>query len=312
MSRLLIVTLLVCSFTTCALPVEDAKDTTEDLDSGYGGHSAEEAVYIRSDEDKKEEERLLAEVPEIEALLQAGLPLPEEEGYTDLSEYQRYRRTRKEPGVLLGRMTVSEGTSIMPLHPSWELDMQGILQVTRTNQRSGEQLYDALGRHSPHVAKIRKYTRPRQRWTSTLPAKGSDLPELWIECTRWDEDDKGNRQGHPAGCNGVWFNGVKNWLVVREYAKELVQLNDPPTPVQGNPKAWGGKMDIWAFLQKRPNMCWLESGDTRNYFFGDKDDPENQCKQVPPELLQDSKTISARIIQRDIRRRTHARYKRRP
>lgn len=305
MPRLLGLVLVACSLlsVTCSLPVDER---ALEPDAEAAPVVIQDAM-VRTEKDLQEEAALLAEADEIIALSEAGLPLPGEEGHSDQSAYQlslldTSRLGGRSSGILLARMTVSEGTSIMPLRSSWKRDMQGILQVVRNNQRDHEGLYDALGRHSPHVARIKEYTRPRQRWTSTLPAKGKEPPELWTECTSWYTNKKGRTRGLPKGCNGVWLNGADNWVGVRDYGLKLVKMRNPPEPVQGKPKAWGGKMDIWAFLKKRPHMCWLESGDTRNYFFGDKDDPANQCKEVPPELLKESRTISVSIMRRDMRR----------
>jgi hypothetical protein len=263
--------------------------------------------YVRTPKDYAEEHRLVAEIDEVKTRLKLGLPLRGEEGYAPIPRYAKIKDEDLgdfEEGILLSRMAVSEGTSIMPLAPTWRRDMRGILQVTRNNQKKSETLLDALGKQSPHVARLKKYTRPRQRWTSTLPAKGDKPPPLWVECTYWYEHEKtGKKSGLPRGCFGVWENGIDNWKLIRDYGPDLVAEREPLLPVQGNPKAWGGVMDIWSFLETNPHMCWLESGATKNYFFGLRKDPENVCKVTPTQLLKKSKTISVSIMMRDMKRK---------
>ena len=75
--------------------------------------------------------------------------------------------------------------------------------------------------------------------------------------------------------DGVWANGAAAWNTVRAYGQELVKMSDPPEPVQGEPVAWGGTMDLARYLERNTGRCWLESGDTRSYFFGDRDNPAN-------------------------------------
>lgn len=298
---------------TCVVRVDEQPEASIPEAGGVAPTERTEAEFF-------EEQKLLAEREEIQRRLEEGLPMPGEVEPDSRSAYQRGKIYKDqlggpESGLLLARMTVSEGTSIMPLAPTWRRDMQGILQVVRTNQwhvQRGERwigketLFEALGRHSPHVARLKEYTRPRQRWTSTLPTEGVEPPELWVECTSWYTAKRGRRKGQkrglPKGCFGVWENGIDNWIEVREYGPRLVKQRNPTRPVQGNPKTWGGVMDIWAFLERNPRMCWLESGATRNFFFGLKTDPENQCKIVPPRLMKKSRVISAYIVKRDIRR----------
>ncbi len=204
-------------------------------------------------------------------------------------------------GVQLARMTVSEATSLQPLNETWPLDMQGILQVAR-NTRGTDTLLASLKELSPHVGKVEAYTDGRQPWTSTLPVLGIGAPELWEECVGW-ETVRGRKRGIPEGCHGVWEAGADNWAVVRSYAIELVAQDQMPSAVQGNPIAWGGVMDLARFLKNRPNLCWLESGSTVNYFFGLKSDPANTCKPISHELVQESKLVSAKIVARSIRRK---------
>jgi hypothetical protein len=206
-------------------------------------------------------------------------------------------------GVQLARMVISEATSLQPLNHTWKLDMQGILQVTRDNQDRNESLLAALQKMSPHVATLKPATDPRQSWLSTLPARGIAPPVGWVECVEW-EIVRGRNRGIPSGCNGAWKLGAGGWAEVRAYAIDLVQKRYPPAAVQGNPLTWGGLMDIAAFLKKQPNMCWLESGPTVNYFFGLKNDPANDCKHMPVELVQESRTLSAALIKRAVRKRT--------
>lgn len=296
---LVIVSALLIS--TCTAEIEDAP-----TDSGAeetAGAPAPIDLDTFTDEDLLEEERLIATTTETEARIRSGLPLEGEEDFNDKSAYQ-LRLGGSDSGVLLGRMTVSEGTSLMPLRANWKADMHGILQVVTENQRSDEPMYAALARHSPHVARIEKYTRLRQRWTSTLPAEGVEAPEYWVECTEWYTDKRDRKKGLPKGCNGVWLNGADNWETVRDYAKKLIRKGAFLDVVQGVPKTWGGRMDIARFLERNPGMCWLESENTLNYFFGDRSDPRNACKSVPKELIEESKVISAHIIRRDLRRKS--------
>ncbi len=208
----------------------------------------------------------------------------------------------RDAGVLLARMTVSEGTSLQPLRDGWKKDLQGILQTARIMQWRRETLWDSLSRLSPHVAMIEEYTRPRQRWTSTLPAEGDEAPSGWTECATWYKANK-RMHGLPKGCNGVWEAGNKNWVIVRDYAISLVMSDEePPQAVQGYPTTWGGIMDIWTYMERNPNACWLPSPGTAGYFFGKKGVPGNVCQEVPPRTLKKSRVISARIMMQDIAR----------
>lgn len=209
----------------------------------------------------------------------------------------------RKAAVLLARIAVSEGTSLQPLSSTWKNDMQGIYHVALTRQKQGDSVRETLSELSPHVAQKRDYTRPRQRWTSTLQAFGSGPPRLWVECTSWYTNDEGRRRGLPKGCNGVWNNGAHNWAKVRDYAIKLVQMKSPPSPVYGNPRFWGGVMDVDSFLKKNSYVCLLPSDGTKNYFFGSRSDPENDCQPVPKELRARSQMVSAAIVKRDLRRR---------
>lgn len=209
-------------------------------------------------------------------------------------------------GVQLARMTISEATSLQPLNRHWKLDMQGILQVARNTQEQDETLLAALKELSPHVGILKEYTDPRQRWTSTLPSQGMGPPELWVECTGW-ETIRGRKRSIPEGCDGVWELGAENWHKVRTYAIQLVQTRHPVASVQGKPLTWGGLMDIAEFVKERPNMCWLESGPTTNYFFGLKTDRSNVCKHMPATLIEKSKALSAEIARGVARRRARER-----
>lgn len=294
--------------TTCMPPVADLPPPVEPAHQETKAQETAEPkyTYVRTPKDYAEEARLRAETEEVSLRLKLGLPLPGEDGYAPIPRYAEiddHGIGGFKEGILLSRMAVSEGTAIMPLAPTWKRDMAGILQVTRNNQKKSETLLEALGKQSPHVARIKKYTRPRQRWTSTLPARGDGPPKLWMECTDWHEDKDGKKRGLPRGCFGVWENGIDNWERVRDHGPWLVSERKSFLPVQGNPKAWGGVMDIWRFLEVNPHMCWLESGATKNYFFGLRKDPENKCKVAPPDLLKESKVISVRIMMKDLKRK---------
>ncbi len=209
-------------------------------------------------------------------------------------------------GVQLARMTVSEATSLQPLNETWKLDMQGILQVARNTQGSDQSLLEALKELSPHVGAIKPYTDGRQPWLSTLPARGDGPPEFWVECTGW-ETVRGRKRSVPEGCHGVWELGAQSWVDVRTYAIGLVRMRQPELAVQGKPITWGGIMDIFVFLKERPNLCWLESGPTTNYFFGVKTDKANNCKPIPLELVEESRTVSAEIVAKSLRHKTQER-----
>lgn len=209
-------------------------------------------------------------------------------------------------GVQLARMTVSEATSLQPLNNTWQLDMQGILQVARNTQGADQTLLEALKELSPHVGAIKPYTDGRQLWLSTLPARGDGPPEFWVECTGW-ETVHGRKRSVPEGCHGVWELGAQSWVDVRTYAIGLIHMKQPELAVQGKPITWGGIMDIFVFLKERPNLCWLESGPTTNFFFGMKTDPANSCKPIPTELVEESRTVSAEIVSRSLRRKTQER-----
>jgi hypothetical protein len=209
-------------------------------------------------------------------------------------------------GVQLARMTISEATSLQPLNGTWEKDMQGILQVARNTRGRDETLLDSLKQLSPHVGMLRPYTDERQPWTSSLPALGDGPPALWVECLGW-ETVRGRKRAVPAGCHGVWELGAKSWVMVRSYAIALVRMSRPVTSVQGRPTTWGGVMDLVTLLKDRPNMCWLESGPTTNYFFGLRTDSANKCKDIPVELIQESRLVSAEIVMRGVRQRIQER-----
>jgi len=232
------------------------------------------------------------------------LPLEEE----DVRAYVIERRGEgplgtRDAGVLLGRMTVSEGTSLQPLREGWKLDLEGILQVARITQLKRETLWDSLSRLSPHVAMIEEYTRPRQRWTSTLPAFGEEAPSGWEECTTWYRAHK-RQHGLPKGCNGTWKAGHRNWVTIRDYAISLVESNEePPQAVQGYPTTWGGIMDIHTYMANNPNACWLASPGTAGYFFGKQGYAGNECQEVPARLVKESKIISVRIMMRGMRKK---------
>jgi len=219
----------------------------------------------------------------------------------EVSEAERVEVGTRAAGVQLARMTVSEGTSLQPLNKTWKHDMQGILQVARNNQTKGDSLLETLSKLSPHVS-MRKPVSPRHSWIATLPSRGIEAPLLWLECTGW-ETVKGRQRGVPVGCDGAWEAGADNWDTVRSYAISLVKMSRPPRAVQGKPLTWGGLMDIATFLKEQPYMCWLESGETLNYYFGLSTDPANHCKHMPTELVQESRTLSAMLIKKALKRK---------
>lgn len=273
-------TLLVLTVSTCALPVEAPTSNEPEpvaVDIPDAG-TPDEPVEI-----------VLALEPE------------------DVQAFEIERRGEgplgvRDAGVLLARMTVSEGTSLQPLREGWKLDLHGILQVARITQFDRETLWDSLSRLSPHVAMIEEYTRPRQRWTSTLPARGDEAPSGWAECTTWYRAH-GRQHGLPKGCNGTWEAGHRNWVTIRDYAISLVLSDEePPQSVQGYPTTWGGIMDIHTYMERNPNACWLSSPGTAGYFFGKRDVPGNECQAVPERLIKKSKTIDARIMMRQYKR----------
>lgn len=141
------------------------------------------------------------------------------------------------PTLLLARITASE--------EGWESfrGMEVIYQIAR-NVRSRscdptrhsdcdgdeESILSALRRLAPRVSGMRRPTRWRQYWTSTLPEVApEEPPRLWREC----EDDR------DRDCDGRWDRYRGLWDRLQTHAALLLSSDYPPRVCRGTPLAWG-------------------------------------------------------------------------
>jgi hypothetical protein len=233
-------------------------------------------------------------------------PEPEEpeDPLEGLSAYERgqleirVEHAARDTGLLGGRMGVSEAG----FHGAMK-DIPGIYEVARNTKGSTETLFERLQELSPHVARVKQPTRPRQLWTSTLPAEGDEPGEGWVECTNWYEDSQGRMRGLPKNCAGVWATVKDEWVEIREFAAKMARRNSHTIP--GKPWTWGGLMDLARFLDDNPHMCVLSGPPhNHNFFFGKREDNAEFCIEPTPEQLHRSRELLAAVRRKDQRIRS--------
>lgn len=143
-----------------------------------------------------------------------------------------------DPTLLLARITASE--------EGWESfrGMEVIYQIAR-NVRSRtcdarrhsdcdgdeESILSALRRLAPRVSGMRRPTRWRQYWTSTLPEVAPEEPPvLWREC---------NEGTARANCDGRWSSYRDLWDRLQTHAALLLLSSHARRVCRGTPLAWG-------------------------------------------------------------------------
>jgi len=152
----------------------------------------------------------------------------------ELAESSRRRTLRQ--GCQLARMGISEDSRPLRFEAGGGTegaitqDHHGIANVVLNNAKLGPNWLAVMYRLSPHVGRQKELTRPRQRWTSTLPCRGAEKPD------GWDEDP----------WTGEWEIAAPFWekyrdAMVKAWVRHEIEL------APGKPIAWGCRKD-----EKRP------------------------------------------------------------
>lgn len=151
-----------------------------------------------------------------------------------------WRRTRAQ-GVMLARIFISEDSrSLWPytsdgpngpgLQGALSDDHHRIAHVVLNNstQLPGvEGWLDVMRQLSPNVTRSKTLSRPRQRWTSTLPSRGIAVPDGW--------------RGSPE----VWDEVcADNWARFRDQVIYLWLTLGFDADIGGKPIAWGNEADV--------------------------------------------------------------------
>lgn len=195
-----------------------------------------------------------------------------------VDEKPSWQRTRAQ-GVLLGRMFSSEDTRALRRRSGGgtcgdvTADHLLIARVVMNNAESRSTFRgwsDVMRFLSPHVTASKELTRPRQRWTSTLPGYGDAMPSGWVD-SRDVVDGEDN--------DGDWRVHGPCWVELRKKAIEL-WLTGPPFgdfPKDVKPKRWGNENDVITFFGKknkkgrfynRERFCVVPYGDL-NFFIAE-------------------------------------------
>lgn len=165
-----------------------------------------------------------------------------------------WKRTRPQ-GVLLNRMFVSEDGRALRLKTGGGTcgdltdDHRLIARVVMNNAESRSDFRgwaDVMRFLSPHVTASKELTRPRQRWTSTLPGIGDDMPSGWIDQRSVEdgEDYDGDWRVHGPCWSELRKNGIAMWV-------EGPPFGDFPKDVK--PSRWGNDDDVINFFSKKRN-----------------------------------------------------------
>ena len=175
-----------------------------------------------------------------------------------------WKRSRAQ-GVMLARMAASEAVYVL-----WDTDVcleRDDRKVCGTGGEVGSDAVhiawtvvhnrgakskfrgwlDVMRFLSPHVTRSKELTRPRQEWTSTLPAHGKAKPSGWV-----DERD------------GDWRLYAENWAAFRDNMVEMWVHHSMPQ-VAGKPRAWGNEADVQRGMARR-GMCLLPCEGCSNGF----------------------------------------------
>lgn len=145
----------------------------------------------------------------------------------------KWRRTLAQ-GVMLARICVSEDSrGIRPLEhggSAGELTADHVRILHTVLNNAGSRSFSGWGEVmaflSPHVTGSRTLSKPRQQWTSTLPAAGDEAPAGWV-----------------PGRDGNWEIYREHWPDFRlAVQKAWVNLSIPA--IEGRPIAWGNERDV--------------------------------------------------------------------
>jgi len=277
---------------TCIAPSDEEPPRPQPI---AGFTAVDTDADVRTEEDLREEQALLAEAEDIALRIQEGRPMPEEEEAAPLSAYQRWLVQAEKaeapaenyvPAWLrLARWSMSEGSR----------DMEALLQMAYNLQKPGESIGNTICNRAKKVCGTVEATAGRQLWTSTLSAKGNEPPDTWWECEGTKETKSGRKIPYPKGCHGFWSWVGPKWERTRDLAKKVIRTH--PNVIPGVPIDQGGGMDVWLVVERRPDLCFIgQVHDKGNYFFGYKSDPRNKCLPISKEIVQRSKTVSATLV----------------
>ncbi len=208
--------LLLIATATCVVPV--ATETPQEGAAGVDVPPPVEAGVVEMSDPN--DPVLLWDIERTEAA-ERRQSSPAELALDDWQAFKgkkHWRLTRRQ-GCQLARMGVSENSRplrrVRGERPGTEgvptQDHFGIAHVIINNRPCSHcrSWLDVMHKLSPHVGRQKKLTRPRQKWTSSLPCTGDDKPEGWDE-DKWAGDWEVARMFWPMFRDEmirVWVNG---------------------------------------------------------------------------------------------------------
>ena len=160
----------------------------------------------------------------------------------------------KAQGALIARIVVNENSAMLLPNRTFDpAEVEWFMAVAVNNRprfKSAHNWLDVIGRLAPHVAMLRPYTRPRQRWTSTLYGCTDAQPRGWVP-----ERD------------GDWRIYALKW---QSFCLDVRDLwISAPTAVNADAMTWGSVDDAKHQLcRPRPKLCPIVAFPGGNIFFG--------------------------------------------
>lgn len=195
-------------------------------------------------------------------------------GVGGLALAESNRERSRAQAVLIARAAASEDTRVLrDRQPDCRAacgtsgtpspDSLAIMRVVEVHAEVRGLSFEAAVRElAPHATGTRPPTRPRQRWTSTLPATGKAQPAGWVT-----ERD------------GPWPAFAENWVSFREQVVEAWLGGELGVFVQMRPVTWGTEEDYERFREVR-GLCRLPCQGCSNVLAGKRGDP--MCLPEPP------------------------------
>lgn len=166
-------------------------------------------------------------------------------------------------------------------------------------------LLDAIQWQSKYVSGGKEPKPGTQHiWTSTLPARGSAMPEGWHQCTGKDPE---TGKAVPKGCDGRWEIYADNWVKFRDWMiKTVVKDGQIEAECDGTPITWGCDQDNWIAINR--GLCVIEGCGDKNAFWAlpgqGCDEAVKDVMARDRELEKKAPTISVKEILEAMRRRS--------
>jgi len=181
--------------------------------------------------------------------------------------------------VLIARVAASEDTRVLRdrqpdcrekcgTSGSPTPDALAIMRVVEVHaERQGLDFETAIRKLAPYATGTRPPIRPRQEWTSTLPARGKAQPTGW----------KPER-------DGSWPVFAENWASFREAMHEAWLGSETGMFARMAPVAWGTEEDYQRNRERR-GLCRLPCLGCVNVLAGKRGDPACLPEPDRPAML---------------------------